>query len=128
MTKAVSERTRQIQRAACRKYYRENKEELIKKHIEYMKRNPDKVRLWNTRRINKDKDEVIEVLGRKCRKCGISDPRVLQIDHVNGGGAKERKAVKSRYAYYKIIMSNLDRYQLLYANCNWIKRHERKEW
>ena len=33
---------------------------------------------------------ALESLG-KCMICGFTDPRALQIDHVNGGGAKERK-------------------------------------
>jgi len=29
--------------------------------------------------------EILELLARKCVGCGISDPPILQIDHINGG-------------------------------------------
>lgn len=71
---------------------------------------------------------VFEKLGGKCVKCGISDHRVLQIDHINGGGCRERKKYKGRPSYYKMIYNdNSGKYQLLCANCNWIKRIENGE-
>jgi len=71
------------------------------------------------------------MLGGKCKRCNFSDIRALQIDHVNGNGSKE---VKSFYGGNKtmqryIFMGRLPKknYQILCANCNWIKRHENKE-
>jgi len=75
---------------------------------------------------------VLEVLGNKCQckdpncwckgKCDITDIRLLQIDHINGGGTKENLHVTQRS--YKII-KNENNYreivQLLCANCNWLK-------
>ena len=56
--------------------------------------------------------------------------RALQIDHVFGGGTIERE--KFRRSQYKLHLSVLadetGKYQVLCANCNWIKRHENKEW
>jgi hypothetical protein len=68
----------------------------------------------------------LELLGGKCVKCGFSDTRALQIDHVNGGGTKER-VKDSRIAEKNVINGNTTDYQLLCANCNWIKRFENKE-
>lgn len=80
------------------------------------------------------KDAVYALLGRKCAKCGFEDSRALQIDHINGGGKADiQKIVRgesSRVAYHKAILSNpeaLRCYQILCANCNWIKRYENKE-
>ncbi len=70
--------------------------------------------------------KAIEALGGKC-KCGFSDWRALQIDHINGGGNKERKNIGWAKLYNKIIAGTIKGYQLLCANCNFIKRHENKE-
>jgi len=75
--------------------------------------------------------KVIEKFGGKCIRCGFSDWRALQIDHINGGGLKER--IKHRKAgggdgfNRRILKDTSNKYQLLCANCNWIKRFENKE-
>ena len=69
--------------------------------------------------------QSIALLGSACGKCGFRDVRALQIDHVYGGGASERQ--RDTAFYNKVIRSvkAMDgRYQLLCANCNWIKRAE----
>ena len=43
--------------------------------------------------IRKKRINVVERLGNKCIVCGYSDPRALQIDHINGGGGKETVAL-----------------------------------
>jgi len=74
--------------------------------------------------------KALEILGNKCVRCGFSDLRALQVDHVNGGGTKEHKKYgTSRGIYMQVIRTeNKDgKYQLLCANCNWIKREDNKE-
>ena len=72
--------------------------------------------------------QIIEALGAKCLRCGFDDWRALQVDHVNGGGAKHRRTVISLSRYYKDILASVQAhdgtYQLLCANCNQIKRYE----
>lgn len=70
---------------------------------------------------------ALAILGNKCVHCGFDDPRALQIDHINGGGGKERKDTKNNQTmYYRMIIASAEedegKYQLLCANCNWIKR------
>ena len=56
------------------------------------------------------------------------EPPPYQIDHVNGGGAKEHKAMPNSVKFYrKVFEDTTGMYQLLCANCNWIKRAENKE-
>lgn len=75
------------------------------------------------------KKMVFDFLGGKCVRCGFTDIRALQIDHVNGGGKKELKKNGSGISYYKKILLDKNRkYQLLCANCNWIKRYENEEY
>lgn len=93
------------------------------------------------------KIKIFNLLGNKCSNPFnlnhgdfLADPRCLQIDHVNGGGSEEkrqsRKSEKnnksrSNWNYYKNILTKLESgskdYQLLCANCNWIKRNINKE-
>ena len=72
---------------------------------------------------------VLAFLGGKCNRCGITDIRVLQVDHVNGGGNQERKQLRGSWHLYENILQTLDNknYQLLCANCNWIKRYDKRE-
>ena len=74
--------------------------------------------------------KALAVLGDKCTICRIDDARVLQIDHVNGGGNREyRNGRNAQDVYRKIALGRADlrEYQLLCANCNWIKRAENGE-
>lgn len=74
---------------------------------------------------------VIMKLGGKCVVCGFKDMRALQLDHINGGGVKEIKKI-GRFRMLSDIMELditvvMKKYQVLCANCNWIKRSENKE-
>lgn len=60
---------------------------------------------------------------------GCRDLRCLQIDHVNGGGRQEFLTLGGGdRLYQKVVSSKGIGYQLLCANCNWIKRHLKQEW
>lgn len=72
------------------------------------------------------KAEAFKILGNKCVKCSITNKRILQVDHIDGNGAAERKTL-GRFATEKIyyrILNGYPGYQLLCANCNWDKRTE----
>lgn len=73
----------------------------------------------------KQRNKVLKLLGGKCKVCGFNDPRALQIDHVNGGGCKT--PFRNYRLAPQIIKAAPELYQLLCANCNWIKRAERNE-
>jgi hypothetical protein len=69
----------------------------------------------------------------KCQKCGVSDLRVLQLHHINGGGAEERLAkLGNSYAagsrfYHYLIKNNFPNngaFQSYCANCHIILRYE----
>ena len=90
---------------------------------------------WQIKKIQELRPQLLNLFGNKCQKCGFSDIRALQFDHINGGGRKEGKffSLKShgRIAWYRYYLSNSEvakqKLQLLCANCNWIKRIEKKE-
>jgi hypothetical protein len=133
------------------------REEINAYHREWSRKNPDKVRgryqKYEKKRVRppehvdklagyhriKRRENRIQVLtffGAECVKCGYSaDYRALQIDHIQGDGAKHRKSlavVSLGPAYFlREIKSNPEslklRFQVLCANCNLIKRCENKE-
>lgn len=72
------------------------------------------------------RQEIILFLGNKCVKCGFMDWRALQIDHILGGGTKETHGW-SQSKFFDDVRSNREKYQLLCANCNSIKRIENGE-
>ena len=82
--------------------------------------------------------KILEKLGNKCSNpcCawinedgsrGCTDFRCLQIDHKKGGGKKELKNLSRKNYYKKVLADTTDSYQILCANCNWIKRVLNKE-
>ena len=99
-----------------RKWYAENR----KKQVILLRQ-----RYRNLRKKATDK------LGGKCCRCGFTDWRALQIDHVQGNGNKEKQLIGQWKMYKKILelesLEMVKEYQLLCANCNWIKRFENSE-
>jgi hypothetical protein len=131
--------------AEYQKKYR-SKPENIAKHTEWWRkyRKTDKYKLARKEQRAKVKDklaeerqkqkkEVFDAMGGKCIKCGFSDYRALQIEHVNGDGYKDKPKNQRGYGhnyYIKVLLSFINkegRYQLFCANCNWIKRFDNKE-
>ena len=121
-----------------RKYYLTHKNNpdyrsRIMKNVKiYQERHPDFIRQLKRDRIKRVKTEVYRLLGNKCVRCGFDDIRALQIDHVNGRGNLERqKKGRGGTNFYFFLLKELHNgskeYQILCANCNWIKRSENKE-
>ena len=77
------------------------------------------------------KSKLFDILGNKCVHCGFSDVRALQIDHVHGNGTRHIKEVGRNHQYFLYVLNAVKNgsknYQLLCANCNWIKRYEMQE-
>lgn len=92
-------------------------------------------RRYNARRELNLKMEILTHYsnGRpRCNHCGFDDIRALQIDHINGGGAQHRMSLvgsRSGSRFYIWLKKNdyPEDYQVLCANCNWIKRVENRE-
>jgi hypothetical protein len=66
---------------------------------------------------------VLAGYGGRCACCGESQPEFLAIDHINGGGGKERKAGLTYQKFYRFILENNfpSDYQILCHNCNMAK-------
>lgn len=94
----------------------------------------------STRRQRTLRLEIVARLGGRCANpdCrwlnedgtrGCTDVRALQIDHVAAGGSTELQAGHGAGLkhLYRVRNDTTGRYQILCANCNWIKRHLSKE-
>ena len=125
-------------------YYQENRERIIEQKSEYAStdaaKEKEKVRKarYESKGIVKDgtrmtskirrqdkRIELLNFLGGKCERCGNGDWRVLQVDHVNGGGSQERKTGYNLSAIRKDVFEHgRTKYQVLCANCHAIKIYE----
>lgn len=95
--------------------------------LEYRRQQTESNRSYSKASHRKYRDAVLELLGGVCKRCGFSDSRALQVDHVYGDGNKERVACRNSRSLLAKILYSPERYQLLCANCNWIKREENNE-
>lgn len=69
--------------------------------------------------LRKKREIAINAYGGKCACCGESQYEFLAIDHVHGGGQKERKILSTQQIVNKVIKLNFPpEYQLLCHNCN----------
>lgn len=130
------QRARLRAKAAYMRKWRADNPEYDEKMRQYRKdwkiRHRDQNR--EAQRVNRHRVriEVLRLLGSgKCAKCGFDDWRALQIDHVNGHGYADSRPKQNPHFFRKWVLNHLDEakkiYQVLCANCNWIKRHENDE-
>jgi len=82
---------------------------------------------YQKRCVQKQRRLVMALLGKRCKRCGFDDEHALQLDHVAGGGGRELRTLGSYGLYKKVLSCRGEGYQILCANCNWIKRHENSE-
>lgn len=117
--------------------YSKNRNHLLDlRHKRYMRQRKEESRRYHEKYLLV-KEEIIRLLGGKCANPynllphpdWCNDRACLQIDHINGDGYKERKLYP--YKVIKVILEKIKvgskDYQLLCANCNWIKREKNKE-
>lgn len=125
----IERRTRQVH--ATRRWEKKNPEKRLAMKRAWYQRHRAEIRAKmspiNLARARKLRQAVLDVLGGQCLRCGFIDSRALQIDHVHGGGTQERKRLKNPQSFYNKVLRDQSGYQLLCANCNWIKKHEQQE-
>lgn len=60
-----------------------------------------------------------------------SSIRALQFDHINGGGIKDKERFHTSQSRIRYYLNHPDhpraKLQVFCANCNWIKRAEKRE-
>ncbi len=131
-TKEYQKKYRQVHKNKIiknsREYYRRNKERHLILGQLWKEKNKEKMLQYN-HQYQKDRREKIrkaslDLLGGKCIQCGITDSRVLQIDHVLNDGKIDRKDTRDTQVRLEKIIRYPERYQLLCANCHAIKTFE----
>jgi len=80
-----------------KKYTEKNKVHLKSYHKEYVSRNREHIN-ENIRKYQASlRSKLFNILGNKCAICGITEVKLLTIDHIKGGGSKEKKREGGRY-------------------------------
>ena len=116
----------EIQRRYREKYHERLKKDARERYHANIQKSRDKGRKTRERM----RDEIFDILGRRCVVCGFADIRALQFDHINGGGNEDNKQ-RHRETRLIYMRNNPDetksKFQVLCANCNSIKRHFKGE-
>lgn len=84
-------------------------------------------RLRQQRRRLFYRKEVFRILGKECSSCGISDERVLQLDHIKPILRKpEERDGSGSWTWQQLALGKItsDNLQVLCANCHMIKTIE----
>ena len=91
---------------------------------EWRKSNPEKRRAIEKKCRDRIRLIVLTKYGGdppKCKCCGESQLEFLSVDHIKGGGRKERKLYGSKFCYSLIRRKFPKGYQVLCHNCNQAK-------
>jgi len=68
-----------------------------------------------------EKEKVYNHYGWECKCCGENNIEFLSLDHIKGGGKKQRKE-GGQHQYGWIIKNNFpDNFQVLCMNCNFAR-------
>jgi hypothetical protein len=117
-------------------YYQTHKEKKLKQASDSQKKNLKKIEARNRDKHHERKMRAFELLGNQCANpynINHGDfsnyPDCLQIDHINGGGSQHHRQRQTEGIISDVIKdpNRKLKYQLLCANCNWIKRFIEKE-
>jgi len=80
---------------------------------------------YNKQRRTALRMEALSAYGGKCVNCGEDFPEILVIDHINGGGTRERKKIGGGPNFFFFLKQKQypSGYQVLCYNCNALKEH-----
>jgi len=125
------EEIRIYERLYQRGYYKKNSEK-IRARKTRERQNREVLYQARARRYHRWKIAALKMYGGenpKCKWCGMDKYECLQIDHIKDDGFIDRKIAKKEIGggenFYRWLLSKPyqpDRYQVLCANCNVIKR------
>jgi len=110
------------------------KKEVVGSQYERIRNNPEsqeKRRIRSIKTTANLRTFILDLYGNKCNHCGYNeDLRALQVDHIEQ--AKEDRNAKDRsgeglYRMIKNGSKNKEDFQLLCANCNFVKRYDNQE-
>jgi len=97
-------------------YYAENREKILEKQKTNTKRKE-----YFKNYYRELKKRVIAAYGGKCECCSIDAFEFLTVDHIEGGGHRERKSSSTGAGFYARLEKlgfPKEKYRLLCMNCN----------
>lgn len=109
-------------------YYKANQKEKITHSRAYREANKEKINANRRACTIERRIEMVLAYGGKCRGCGIDDPIILDIDHINNNGRCDRRNGFRGYRLYNKLRKEgwpKENHQLLCKNCNYRKEMER---
>ena len=63
-----------------------------------------------------------------CQRCGIKDPRVLDLDHITGVKVNGISVLANNQGSYLALADEMSKCQVLCSNCHRIKTIENEDW
>jgi hypothetical protein len=105
----------EIEKDRQRTYYAKNREEILQKQKRNIKRKE-----YFKQYYRELKERVVSAYGGCCECCGDCHFEFMTIDHINGGGRKDR-AQKAGAGFYASLEKRgfpKEGYRLLCMNCN----------
>ena len=110
--------------------YEANRDKLIQDAKERYRKKSSNILSAYRKKYRENTEKIFSLLGDRCVRCGTKDRRVLQIDHINGGGNQERRIKIGRYYndrsdFIDRIKNGSKEFQILCANCNLIEAIEK---
>ena len=111
------------------RYYSSNPEKFKIRNRLWWKNNPTKTKDIHINSRLKLRKDVFAILGGgnpRCNCCGEKKTEFLSVDHINGGGNKERETnnLSSSDQFYRFVRDSNNpklKYQILCFNCNLAK-------
>ena len=103
-------------------YYIKNREKINLQNNKWHQNNKERMNEFGRKSREKRKQEILTYYGGCfCSICGIVDIEVLTIDHIDGGGTKQRRGFRDGHAIYRWILNNNfpPGFRVLCRNCNW---------
>lgn len=129
---AYREKHREEHSAYAKQHYVKNRNNYLARAQYWKEGNPEKVRAIKRKYAYNLKIEVLTTYGNgklACVQCSESRLPCLSLDHINGGGHIHRKGGVGSHTYSTVKREGFPfGYQTLCMNCQWIKRHDNKEY
>lgn len=118
------EKNRPAQLEYRKQYYRDNKVVLLQRSAQWIKAHPELHKRYQQKFRDAVRAKVIAAYGSHCVCCGETEQEFLTVDHIHGGGRKDRELGRGGHGLYRwLIQENFpkDHYRLLCMNCNFAK-------
>lgn len=105
-------------------YYAKNKDKVLAANKRRREANPIQSRQWHNASNFRLKIEVLKHYSPDlvCERCGEKDILVLSVDHINGGGNKQKKELGLMGGrFYQWLKNNNypSGFRVLCMNCQW---------